>query len=546
MLRAFCVALLVGGAGSATAQIVPGSPAGLLIDQGRIDRLPSQTPPPMVQPSTAVPDHVTTVDKGVGDRAVVIRGVRFDGSEVPERVGDAARPFLGRPASAEALGQLANAMSTAYGKSAVALYTLAIPAQSFAEGIVHVRVAEGFVEQAIVTGDVSHSSVKLVRQYAGTLAAERPLRRASLQRCLSLIRDIPGLTVDVQLLRGTRSGAVKLLLVLKQKTHAVSLSFDNRTQEGLAQGEFNAMGKLYGALRPGDETDLNLASAANFRNYGYAGLTHSTPIGHNGTRAAVSIAHLGTRARHTHLKGNADILSFSISHPLIRSYTRNLLLSLSVDGVNSNNAVLGSLVSRERTRAARAAASFTDAGAKHSLAASLTVSRGLDIANADTDLTFADPRFVKVNGRVSLDRALGKRFVARLAGAGQWADDALPAVERFIVGGADFGRAYPVALLAGDRGAAGSAELAWRPSLPKMFEQSEFYIFGDKATVHYLERGPSPAADYDIASAGAGVRVAWLQKAQIDLEAAKRIERPYPGYEKGWQLNVAWRLSLGR
>jgi hemolysin activation/secretion protein len=545
MLRFLSAALLAGGAGPAYGQTVPGSPAGLLIDQGRIDRLPSQTPPPMVQPSTAVPDHVTLVDKDVGDRAVEIRGVRFDGSEVPERVGDAARPFLGRPATSETLNQLANAMSTAYGKSAVALYTLAIPAQNFDGGIVHVRVAEGFIEQAIVTGDVSHSSVKLVRQYAATLAAERPLRRASLQRCLSLIRDIPGLTVAMTLLRGSRPGAVKLVLVLKQKTHEVSLSFDNRTQEGLAEGEFNANGKLYGALRPGDETDLNLATSSNFQSYGYTGLTHSTPIGANGTRAAVSIAHLATRARHTHVKGNADILSFSITHPLIRSYTRNLLLSLSVDGVNSDNAVLGSLLSRERTRAVRGAASFTDASAKHSLAASFSVSRGLDIASADTDMTFADPRFVKVNGRISLNRALGKRFVARMAGSGQWADDALPAVERFIVGGADFGRAYPVALLAGDRGVAGSAELAWRP-LPKAFAQSEFYIFGDKATVHYLERGPAPAADYDIASAGIGVRVAWLQKAQLDLEGARRLERPYPGYEKGWQLNVAWRLSLGR
>jgi len=193
------------------------------------------------------------------------------------------------------------------------------------------------------------------------------------------------------------------------------------------------------------------------------------------------------------------------------------------------------------------AASFTDAGAKHSLAASLNVSRGLDIANADTDMTFADPRFIKVNGRISLDRAIGKHLVARVAGAGQWADDALPAVERFIVGGADFGRAYPVALLAGDRGAAGSAELAWRPSmLPKAFSQSEIYVFGDKATVRYLDRGPLPAADYDLASAGVGVRVAWLQKAQIDLEGARRLERPYPGYDKGWQINVAWRLSLGR
>ncbi|HLZ78172.1 MAG TPA: ShlB/FhaC/HecB family hemolysin secretion/activation protein [Sphingomonas sp.] len=545
MLKSVCATLVALGPAAALAQPVPGSPTGLLIDQGRIDRA-QPAAPTAATPPAKIQDHVTSVDAQASDHGTLIRGVAFDGTQVPERVADAARPFLGKPASGEVLTALANAMSAAYGKSAVALYTVAIPAQRFVDGVVHVSVTEGFVEQVIITGDVKHSSLRLVQRYAARLTSEHPLRRATLQRYLSLIRDIPGLTLDVKLLKGDRPGGVKLMLVLKQKGHDVAVSYDSRTQEGLAQGAFQATGKLFGALRPGDETDLILSASANFRNYGYAGLTHSTPIGTGGTRASVSIAHLATKARGTDIKGSADVLSFSISHPLIRSYQRNLVLSTSLDGVNSDNAVLGSLLSREHSRAVRGTAIFSDVAGKHALSGTITVSHGLDIFHQDTVMTLADPRFTKVDGRISLSRAVGKKFVVRLATAGQWSRDPLPAVERFVVGGADFGRAFPVAILSSDRGVAGSAELGWRPIKRASFAASELYVFGDIAKAHYVERGLSPAASYDLASAGFGVRFAYREKAHLDIEAAKRVDVPFPGYSKGWQVNVAWRLSLGR
>ncbi|WBO23704.1 ShlB/FhaC/HecB family hemolysin secretion/activation protein [Sphingomonas abietis] len=541
--RLFAGGLAALWVAAAHGQAVPGSPTGLLIDQGRMAatrQAPSSAP--VAPPAT--PDHVTSVAQGASN-AGLIKGVRFDGVEAPAGVAAAARPFLGRPASTETLQALANALSDAYGRSAIALYTIGIPAQSFEGGILHVRIAEGYIEQAIVTGDIGKSSVKLVQQYAKVMAVERPLRKSSLQRYLSLIRDIPGLSVEAKLLRGDRPGGVRLVLILKQRTHDFALSFDNQTQQQLSDGEFQAQGKLYGALRPGDETDVTLATSTNFKAFQYANLTHSTPLGADGTRATVSVAHLATRTRHSHIKGNADIASFGISHPLIRSYQRNLTVSASLDAVNSDNAVLGSLLARERTRAARAAAIFSDSGAKHVLSASLIVSRGLDGLGADTATTLADPRFIKINGTLSLSRSLGKHFVARLNGAGQWSDDALPAVERFLVGGANYGRAFPVATLAADRGAAGSAEIAWRPALPKAFANSELYLFGDKAGVRYVARGPIPAASYDLASAGGGVRLAFRDKGELDLEAARRIDSPYPGFDKDWQLNVAWRLALG-
>jgi hemolysin activation/secretion protein len=88
--------------------------------------------------------------------------------------------------------------------------------------------------------------------------------------------------------------------------------------------------------------------------------------------------------------------------------------------------------------------------------------------------------------------------------------------------------------------------VAGRPLRSGRFTNTELYVFGDGADVRYMERGPFPAASYDLASAGVGVRLAYKEKARLDLEAARRIDVPFPGYEKGWQFNVAWRLSLGR
>lgn len=528
----------------AHAQAVPGSPTGLLIDQGRAEAAASAQPRP-TRGETHVPDHVTSISRDAASTAL-IRSVRFDGAKAPARVAEAARPFLGRAASAATLQAIAEALSKAYDHSAVALYSVAIPAQSLSQGVLHVRIAEGYVEQTVITGDVKGGALALVRRYAETLAAERPLSKRSLQRYLSLIRDIPGLTVDANLVRGQAVGAVRLVLTLKQKRHDFGVSFDNRSQQQLSNGEFQAAGKLYSTLRSGDETDLTLAAATNFKAFRYANLTHSTPIGANGLRATVSAAHLDTRLRHSPIKGDADILSFGISDPLIRSYKRNLTLSASIDAVNSDNAVLGSLLARERTRALRAAAIFSDAGDKHLLSTTLIASHGLDIFGADTNLTLTDPRFTKVSGTVSLTRTLGKHFVARLNGAGQWTRDPLPAVERFLVGGTPYGRAFPVATLAADRGAAGSVELAWRPNITKAFANSEIYVFGDRAGVRYVARDPIPAAHYDLASAGAGVRLAFREKAELDLEAARRIDRPYPGFSGDWQFNVAWRASFGR
>ena len=116
-------------------------------------------------------------------------------------VAAAARPFIGRPASRANLQALVAAMTAAYGRSPIALFTIVIPQQDLTTGTVTVRVGEGHVEAVLITGEVENRHLGLVRAYA----------------------DHYGLDIDDEALnaraiewsatRGARSGRVAIQLV---------------------------------------------------------------------------------------------------------------------------------------------------------------------------------------------------------------------------------------------------------------------------------------------------------------------------------------------
>ncbi len=512
------------------------------IDQGRVDREPA--PPSQIAADGAqAPAAPVQVDAG-SEEAPVIRNIEFDGTDVPLIVARAAQSFIGQPASKARLQSLAAEMSKAYGQSAIALFTIAIPDQDLSSGTVRVLVAEGHLETVVLTGEVEGRPLKLVKVYADRLTKERPTSRVTLERYLSLIRDIPGLKVTSALQMGKNPGGVRLILNLDYQRPRVSLGFDNRTTRLVKDGQFNGIARAYRTFREGDETQLNGVASVDFDDLLFVGLAYSTPIGTGGTRASLNAGFLRTRPDGTDQSGEARSLGLTISHPLIRSYRRNLTLSVALDGLDSENAAFGSLISTERSRALRIAGAFAQATERRGASAGFTLSKGLHIFGAKVPATIGTAEFFKVNGRASLDQGIGKRAALRLRVMGQWTKDPLPAVERFAVGGATIGRAFEVGLINADRGIGGLTELAFRPIRSGRFAASEVYGFADAAKVRLLPRESFVGAKFDWASAGAGLRFAWSDKAMLELEYAHGINRPSPGYEKDWQLSVSWRLNI--
>ena len=527
------------------SQTPTGGQTSTPLDANRVDRAPALPSPAMEDTSKdALPSAATEVETDDAS-AADIRGIDFLDTAIPEVVARAAEAFIGKPASKANLQALVHAMSEAYGRSDVALFTIVIPRQDLSNGHLRVRVAEGYLQQVILQGEVENRKLALIRAYADKLTKERPTSRRRLERYLSLIRDIPGLKTDARLELGQGTGAVRLVLKLDFEKPRVTFSFDNRTSRFVKDGQFEARALAFGVLREGDRTELTGLTSINFHDLLYIGLLHSTPIGTEGGNFSFNYGHLETRPARTIISGAADTLGFTYSYPVIRSYKRNLTTTLALDGVNSDNTAFGSTIATEKSRAVRLALGYAQTSPRSALNGGATVSKGLDILGAEIAGNAGRRDFLKFNARVGFNRAIGKRAVLRLNGSGQWTRDALPAVERFSVGGQQFGRAFENGLINADRGIAGLTEVAFRPIRSGRFGQTEIYGFMDYAAVGLLTRPGLPRRlDFDLASAGGGIRLSYGEKMALGLEAANTIDAPYPTYNSEWRFSITWRLSL--
>jgi hemolysin activation/secretion protein len=374
------------------------------------------------------------------------------------------------------------------------------------------------------------------------LLAEHPLTRSTFQRYLSLIRDIPGLSVEAKLLRGNAPGAVRLLLVLSQRKWHVALSADDQGSNPLGRVQVQAKASLYGLLREGEETSLTVAVPTVVRRLQYVGLSEQQPLDDDGTMAQAMFGYLRTQPEFPSPSGTAKNLQFLVSHPFLRGYDENLYLSASVDGIDSSNATLGEIVANERIRAFRLSGVYSSATAASAFGFSASLNSGLDVFGArTTDPGLGDVGFKKVVAQASYNRLLGEEWVARLRASVQLAFDRLPVSELYALGGGDFGRAFPTAAAFGDSALAGSAELGFRPSwLPELLKGSEVFGFADDGGTWYRSRFGLAAQDFHLASAGVGVRFPFHRETKLELEAANALIGDAPGMSAGgWRFVFA-------
>lgn len=390
------------------------------------------------------------------------------------------------------------------------------------------------VTDVVLEGETG-GDLTLIRHYAARIAAERPLTRATTERQLSLISDIPGLETRVLTAPSTEQGGVRMGLVLDQTPWEYSIGVNNSGSAALGRVQLEAAIIRNGLFRMGDRTRVSLGADSQFERLLFGAIAHRQPIGYDGMAIEGSFTALRTETS-PGVRGDARAASIAISYPWLRSYRRNLIFGASLDGVNSDNALLGDTVSSERTRALRASLAFSDAQPRRAFSAGVALSQGLDGLGARTLDASTTLDFTKLNVQLAYNQALGRAFVARFAAGGQAGGDALPASERFTLGGLRYARAFAAASASGDDGIGASAEIAWR----REGVLSETYVFADGGRAWTVDRPLVAGTTRDLASAGAGVRLRIAGDTRLDLEAAKPLDEPAPGADLG-----GWRFRFG-
>jgi len=519
-------------AGVAYAQIVvdKGQPGRL--DEPSASKDPTLRPrlPPSVATTTIAPNQAT---------GVAITGVRLERSSLPRDVAEAVmRPFIGKLVTTETLQGLADGYSKAYARSDIALYTILVPEQSFVDGQVRIVAIENYIDEVILAGD-NPASASLTRAYASEMAEQRPLTRPVLRRYLSLMDDVPGATTTPRIVAGDRPDTVKLVLDTKRDPIETVLSLDTRGAARLGRTQLTGDVYFNGFGYEGNQTRLTAAASGDFNRFLSATLSHAATFGPSGLTASASIGYFRTRPDDTPIEGKGYTGSLQASYPIVRSLTTNITAAGGLDGFNSDNALVGQILSSDRTRTLRGALSIESTRGQTAWGASVSISQGLDTLGARVaNPAVSSESFTKANVQIAATRVLGSSWRVQGSLSTQLSDDRLPTSELMTLGGARYGRAFDSGVASADMGVAGVVELTRKFDDKPIGKGVEAYAFLDGGKLWFTDRPGLTLEDTYLSSAGGGVRVG-ISDAVIGLEAARQVA----GRDgDGWRMSA----SLGK
>lgn len=540
MKAALALALLAGLSGEALAQAGLGARG---FDTNRPDLVPPRPEGRIVNP----PAERQVAPVNLPD--VTIRDIAVTGEALVERdvLMRAVAPFAGRRLTREAINEITEAIAAAHRAAGLALFGVVVPQQNFAQGVVIVRVLEGEVSEVVIEGDTEGADLSLTRAYANTMLGERPLRRATMERALLLMADIPGRRVTGRFEQLPDPGKVRLVLNMSRISVRYGLGFDNLGARFLGNVQITTGATVNALLQEGDSTRATVGfPVVDVGRFTYVALRHQQPIGTNGMAISANISHLAQRVTDSsNIKGETTTASLQLTYPMIRTQTETLQLFGSLDLLDSRISVPLGRLSDEATRVVRVGAVYGRANEAQTRSGSLALvlSQGIDGAGARQRLGhyYGGPTFTKVTATASYQQALwNQRFVLRLRAMGQYTEDRQPSTEFFTYGGVMFGRGFDAATLFGDRGVSATATLAMpfktlldvdslaagrSAFLGRMIRGSEAYVFVDGARAENLLPAGAPRGDR-AASAGFGFGIPVADDTNLNLEVAVPFLRP--------------------
>jgi hemolysin activation/secretion protein len=474
-----------------------------------------------------------------------LRSVRLEGAEAigPSVLAETWQSRLGREISLRDLYEIAAAITARYRNEGYILSRAIVPAQDVVGGEVVIRVIEGYVDDVVIEGDVDRK--QLWEDHALRITSSRPLRAEDLERALLLLGDLPGVGVR-SVLRPSEDyvGASTLVLIPSEQKILAYGDVNNRGTRYLGpyQGEVGVtLNSLIGLY---DTTEIRAGTTFN-QELAYVSADHTELLGVWGTTARVSGSYLysnpGSLLQDLEVDGDSWTVGFQLRHPFIRSRALNASAFTSFDVLNSDNDLLGSTLSRDRTRVLRLGGQLDLTDRLQGISQlTLQASQGLDILDAtsssdtNTSQPGAEGEFTSFYVRAARLQRIGWGFNFLAQGAGQYALDPLLASEQFTFGGEDFGRGYDPAELIGDHGVAGLVELQWGRSLGLAYLEG-LQLFGsyDFGAV-WVKNSPTPGVGRrtSASSVAIGTRLNFTPWLAGRLTVALPLTRP-PTIDRG-------------
>lgn len=527
------VAAILGAmlAPAALAQVAPQLPP--TIDPGRVQE---RVAPPRAPRGAEIPElkgSQREAPEALKAVRVTLKSVRFEGvSALPvERLQSQAQPYLGREIAVAEIFELARALTATYRGAGYILSQVIVPPQSLADGVLTLRVIEGYIATVRIEGD--SDARRTLAALGEKIMASRPLQAGVLERYLLIANELPGIQVRSVLAPSQQPGAADLILLVSPKRVEGYVSLDNYGSRYLGPAQLSASVAVNRIA--GDDQLRVLATAAGESEMGYGELAYSRVLTSEGLRLGASASTTHTRPGATlepfEIRGRADTAGVSLAYPFVRTRNSSLIGRALFDYRDIDTDILGARVIEDRIRALRLGLGWLQLDrfdGQNTLY--VEFSQGLGGTQADDPLKSragADGEFRKTTFDYERFQPLGANFGVTLGLGGQWTDEPLLSSEQFALGGRRFGRAYEPAEIVGDRALAARIEPAYFGRGAGALQSWQLYGFWDGGTVWYRDdpvSGQRPAQS--LASAGFGTRLFAGRTLSATLEAAWPLTRP--------------------
>lgn len=491
----------------------------------------SQTPRPA---TPALPDAAAPAgpsDTAPGAR-VTVRAFRLVGvSLVPEPdVQQALAPWIGKPSSFADLRRAADAVAELYRQRGF-LVRAYLPDQEVQSGEVTIAVLEGRLAAVRVdrADGATHIGDERVRGYmTARQKIGEPVRPEDIQRAISLLNDLPGVSASSLLEPGRNAGESDLVVAVQDKPRISGLAqMDNGGSKASGEVRGTLGLNVNSPLARGDQLQLLLNRS---RDSTFGNVAYGIPIGYDGLRVTVNALRLrydyeldGNR-----YTGNAGAAGALLGYPLLRSQQGNVNASVGIERKRFDNDVAGIQINDKKVRVATLSLSgdrldgFLGGGLVQ-FGVALGLGR-LDLGRNASDLAAdqvaggpgRDGRYRKLGWSLSrLQRITSADTLAVLA-SGQLANRNLDSSEKFIATGAYGVRAYSSSEPAGDDATLLTVE--WRRQLNAALTVTAFH---DRARVRRdHDRNTASLSPNRFSLAGSGLGLNWSAPGGVALRAA--------------------------
>lgn len=462
-------------------------------------------------------------------------GLRIDGvsTYTEDELARIYEDRLGQEITLADLYGIANQITLKYRNDGYILTQAIVPPQTIDNGIVDLKIIEGFIDEVMIQGgDAKASELKTITEYASHISTGGALNVANMERQLLLINDLPGLNArSVISPSPNTAGAADLLIILERDPFEAQASIDNYGSRFLGPFQLGGLARLNSALGYNEQITAQIVTAPDAGlELAFGSLGYEQPVGSLGTRLAVrgSITETdpGSSLDQFDVEGLSKTISLQATHPFMRSRNTNILGRLVFDWRNTESKNNIEETRKDRIRAIRAGTQIEFLDRLLGVAVNtidLEISNGLDILGAsdenDANLSRAqgDPSFLKANIQIQRLQRLTRSFNLLLEGRGQLSRDPLLSSEEFGLGGISTVRGYDPSEIVGDDGIAGKVEVQWNsPS-----RETQIFGFLDSGTVWNQDAPNSNAKRNSLTSTGLGVRVDLPMEANVEFIVAQ-------------------------